>query len=182
MYTLTPTFFEAVFLSTSGLQEEASWIDWEIMKEGKESGDRCRGTLLTETDNTDLGESLTHKARLDTKSIKIWTCSCVRMLCLNQYLLIILIASDKLSLVLGNLFKFEDFETRKEPKGIKNSITTLRFLWVSSLWKRIYCIHLGTLKFSNEKQTNDGLRRFSWPLQHVKEDVFAGLLTPSFFK
>lgn len=84
MYKLTPTFFEAVFLSTSGLQEEASWIDLEIMKEGRERGDRCSGTQLTETDIAGLGESLTLKARLDTKSTEIWACFCVHIVKFKQ--------------------------------------------------------------------------------------------------
>lgn len=79
----TPTCFKAVFLSTSGLQEEASWIDWEIMKEAGGEGSMHR-TLLTETDNTRLGASLTHKARLDSKFIAIWTCFCVHMLISNN--------------------------------------------------------------------------------------------------
>lgn len=94
MCTRTPTCSKAVFLSTSGLQEEASWIDWEIMKEGRERGIDAAGPCWQEQTTPGWVRHLhTRPGRIQNPS-RSGCGFCFHMLSLNKYLLIISLAAD----------------------------------------------------------------------------------------
>ena len=114
MCTRTPTCSKAVFLSTSGLQEEASWIDWEIMKEGRERGIDAAGPRWQEQTTRGWVRHLhTKPGRIQNPS-RSGRVFCFHVLSLNKYLLIISLAADIHPAVV-KFFTFSHFDTQRKP-------------------------------------------------------------------